>query len=174
MAKLPLHEALDGKTRFSRLVVIGEGEPKRYGSNRHRRAIVQCDCGTVKTVAFLDLKRGTTRSCGCLKSEFATKLCLSRSTHGHARTRRWSPEYRRWMSMKARCGNPKHPHYANYGGRGIQVCERWLHSFESFLADMGTLPSPELTLDRIDNDRGYEPGNVRWADRKTQNQNRRR
>jgi hypothetical protein len=75
--------------------------------------------------------------------------------------------------MKDRCGKPQHPHYGNYGGRGITVCDRWITSFENFIADVGTKPSAEYSIDRIDNDGNYEPGNVRWATAKEQIANRR-
>ena len=84
-----------------------------------------------------------------------------------------TPEYAAWRNMKQRCLNSKNPRYADYGGRGITVCERWL-DFETFLADVGLRPSPELTLDRINNDGNYEPGNVRWTTRTAQQQNRRK
>jgi hypothetical protein len=76
--------------------------------------------------------------------------------------------------MRDRCYNPNHISYANYGGRGISVCERWRERFEHFFADMGMRPGPEYSLDRIDNDGNYEPGNVRWATQKEQGNNRRR
>ncbi len=75
--------------------------------------------------------------------------------------------------MKRRCLNPKHPAYANYGGRGIIVCPEWQNDFFSFLASVGMKPEGKYSLDRIDNGKGYEPGNVRWADLYTQNSNRR-
>ncbi len=80
--------------------------------------------------------------------------------------------YMRWKSMLQRCTNPAASNYKDYGGRGVAVCERWRQSFESFRQDMGECPCAEMTLDRIDNQRGYEPGNCRWATKAEQNQNR--
>ncbi len=80
-------------------------------------------------------------------------------------------EYRAWQAMKNRCYNPNCEKYARWGGRGITVCERWLHSFANFYADMGQRPSAKHSLDRIDNDGNYEPGNCRWATSVEQNNN---
>lgn len=115
-----------------------------------------CHCGDRFITEGSRLYVGSTESCGCLRR------------HGMIDT----GEYRAWAAMKRRCLNPNDPAFKHYGARGIGVCEEWL-SFKAFIADMGPKPSPELTLDRIDNNRGYEPGNCRWATNAVQQMNRR-
>ena len=120
-----------------------------------------CDCGKNHVVKNADLRN--TKSCGCLRID----LGKSKQTHGMLR----SPEYKAWHAMKQRCTNPKNKAYANYGGRGIEVCDRWM-SFENFYEDMGCRPY-KASLDRKNNSLGYSPENCRWATSKQQANNTR-
>jgi hypothetical protein len=95
-------------------------------------------------------------------------------SHGHARNRTQTPEYRAWQKMKLRCSNPNEQNYRYYGGRGIRVAAEWENDFEAFLAYIGDRPSASHSLDRIDCDGDYRPGNVRWATRQEQTRNTRR
>jgi hypothetical protein len=152
--------------RFGRLKVI-ERAPNT--SDWKARWCCRCDCGAELIVLSSNLRRGNTRSCGCLRRDRCADVgSVGYIVHGRTGT----SEHRAWVNMLQRCENPNHKSYKNYGGRGIAVCERW-HDFQAFVADVGPRPSPSLSLDRIDNDGGYEPGNVRWATRSEQNSNRR-
>lgn len=119
---------------------------------------VVCDCGTVFTVLYSSVKTGNTSSCGCLKRE-ATVL---RNKAG-AKEGRQTREYKIWGGIKTRCYNTKAKKYKEYGARGIYMSEEWRNSFDVFYADMGPSPSNKHSIDRIENSKGYERGNCRWA-----------
>jgi hypothetical protein len=156
--------------RFGRLVAMG---PMSRISSRERLWVCRCDCGADAEVRAGALVAGRQVSCGCLQSERTAARNVAAARHGHASKDGASPEYKAWGGIKRRCYNPSDREFHNYGGRGITVCDRWRDSFDAFLADVGTRPSPRHSIDRIDNDRGYEPGNVRWATRETQERNKR-
>lgn len=130
--------------------------------------LCRCECGIETRVGARNLKNGTSTSCGCWMRE---KAAARNRTHGYA----GRPEYQAWEGLIARCTRVKHKSYANYGGRGITVCERW-RKFENFIVDVGPRPISKrtpYTLERVDNSKGYEPGNVIWAIYKKQARNRR-
>lgn len=162
-------------TRFGRLVVVAEEPPVSRAPHRgvFRMFRLKCDCGGEKITRMNDLRTGVVNSCGCLIGDTNRANSEKTVTHGDARLKR-APEYRVWTGIIFRCSNQKAKSWRYYGGRGIKVCDEWRSDYRAFLRDVGRRPSPELTLDRINNDGNYEPGNVRWATRSQQAYNRRK
>lgn len=147
--------------KFGRWTVIEFAGRK----NKATLWLCRCECGAEKIADGHSLRRGQSKGC---------KSC-SNVTHGQATKGNQSAEYTAWCNMIARCYNPKHEYFYNYGGRGITVCDEWRQSFSAFFSHVGKRPSAGHSLDRYpNNDGNYEPGNVRWATRKQQSQNRRK
>lgn len=156
--------------RFHRLTVLRRSEHNTNGGKP--KWVCQCDCGNITEVGGSELKSGNTKSCGCWNSESARNRRL---THGMKRTRL----YYVWNSMKDRCYNPNNKRYKDYGGRGIRVCDEWLHDFMAFhdwAIETGydeNAPFGQYTLDRANNDEGYYPFNCVWSTISEQNRNKR-
>ncbi|MDR6555431.1 AP2 domain-containing protein [Paenibacillus qinlingensis] len=151
---------LTGMT-FGRLTVIKL-------TDKRSTWLCKCICGEEKYILGNNLRRGLTKSCGCLRKENSSELHV---THGKTKIKR-SSEYNTWTNMIQRCTNPKYTSYIDYGGRGITVCKRW-EDFETFFEDMGKKPTSNHSLDRTNVDGNYEPNNCKWATLEEQARNKR-
>lgn len=129
-----------------------------------QKYLCQCDCGAESNVRVYDLVKGKTTMC---------KSCASRAAKSPGDPVSTTTEYNTWVHINQRCHNPKNKDYHNYGGRGIHVYPLWRESYEAFLMYIGKKPTPKHSIERIDVNKGYEPGNVKWADNIEQARNKR-
>lgn len=161
-SKTCIKRTLEAGCKKHRLIAI-----KPLGrKNRDTEWLFKCDCGKETKALKLNFLRGNTKSCGCLNIEKRRSI---KTTHGMSKT----PEFNVWLKVKARCFNQKLVTYPYYGGRGITMHQEWVDSFEAFYKYIGPRPSKKHSIDRINTDGHYEPGNVRWATQETQSNNKR-
>lgn len=156
--------------KFGMLTVTGD---RRGYKQNLTLAVCRCDCGRQYVTRFDYLRKGISISCGCIKRSVVALAGYPQLKWQHSRKPdgRSTPEYNSWSAMRGRCINPKHPSWPDYGGRGIAIYPEWLN-FDIFLKDMGPRP-PGTTLDRIDHNGDYRPGNCQWADKGIQANNKR-
>ncbi len=150
------------RRRFGRLVVLGIIERRPMSGGTRLMWLCRCDCGGETRCTAYTLKSGHSKSCGCYHADETRRRSI---THGMTKNRSRPPEYTIWHHAKRRCFVPSTPHFEDYGGRGITMCERWQKSFEAFYVDMGPRPTPKHSLERENTNGNYEPGNCRWATR---------
>ncbi len=157
-------ESLKGKV-FGMMTII---DFVKRDKHNNIYVLCECVCGVKKQVCLGGLRSGSQKSCGC----YSRELARTRSTHGECKSGIVSPEYKAWQNMKNRCSNVKLKCYPD-GGRGITVCSEWIDDFDRFVSDVGRRPTSRHSFDRINNNLNYELGNIRWATKKQQVENRR-
>jgi len=157
---------LNKDQQCGRWTVLGAAHPLIYKGKKRRQYYCRCQCGTERIVLGTNLQQGLSKSCGCYQKENPGHF-----KHGHTKKNYATSTYYIWAEMIQRCFTPTHKRFNDYGGRGITVCNRW-RDFQNFLSDMGEKPESK-SLDRMDNNGNYEPGNCRWATKDEQINNTR-
>ncbi len=165
---MPAYIDISGK-RFGRLVVLHRVDSPKFHMKKITYFLCKCDCGNNIITRSSAIQSNHTKSCGCYKSDIKRQQCKNIwTTHGMTQ----SKTYKTWAGIKRRCNNKNDKRYPDYGGRGIKVCSRW-NRFENFLIDMGEKPTPNYSIERIDNNKGYNKNNCVWIPQNEQGNNKR-
>ena len=156
--------------KYGSIMLTGKAFIKMYGGSTRRFVECICGCGSIFFTPMQNLKNSSVKSCGCKKIERLKKM---NQTHGMSSSGAYNSVYATWEAMKSRCYNKKTVGFKNYGGRGIEVCERWRNSFENFYEDMGRKPHALSSIERVNVNGNYCKENCTWATRKVQSRNKR-